>query len=345
VKINFTAVALVASLAFGPAAAVAADISGAGATFPYPIYAKWAEAYKAATGNGLNYQSIGSGGGIKLITERTVTFGASDKPLKAEELAKAGDVIQWPMVMGGIVPVVNLDGIAAGDLTLDGPTLAKIMMGDIKTWDDAAIKKLNPNAKLPSAGIAVVLRSDGSGTTFNFTTYLSQVSEDWKSKVGAATSVEWPTGLGAKGNEGVANNVQQTKGSIGYVETAYAKQNKLTTTKMINAAGKTVEASAASVQAAAANADWAKAPGFYLVITNQPGDASWPISASTFILMPKKVKDGAAASEALKFFTWAYANGDKAAGELDYVPMPANVKDMVKKTWSSVTTDDGKPIM
>jgi phosphate transport system substrate-binding protein len=345
VKLQISAIALVASLAFGSAAALAADISGAGATFPFPIYAKWAEAYKAATGDGLNYQSIGSGGGIKLITERTVTFGASDKPLKVDELAKGGDLIQWPMVMGGIVPVVNIDGVKAGDLTLDGPTLAKIMMGDIKTWDDAAIKALNPNAKLPSTGIAVVHRSDGSGTTFNFTNYLSQVSPDWKSKVGAAASVEWPTGVGAKGNEGVANNVQQSKNSIGYVETAYAKQNKLTTTKMVNAAGKVVEASAASVQAAAANADWAKAPGFYLVITNQPGDASWPLSASTFILMPKKVKDGAAASEALKFFAWAYENGDKAAGELDYVPMPANVKDMVKKTWSEITTEDGKPIM
>ena len=344
-RISISAAALAACLVVGATAAIGADISGAGATFPFPIYAKWAAAYKTATGNGLNYQSIGSGGGIKLITERTVTFGASDKPLKADELAKAGDVIQWPMVMGSIVPVVNIDGVAAGDLTLDGPTLANIFLGNIKTWDDAAIKKLNPNAKLPSAGIAVVERSDGSGTTFNFTDYLSKVSSDWKDKVGSATSVQWPTGIGAKGNEGVANNVQQTKNSIGYVETAYAKQNKLTTTKMINAAGKTVEANAESVQAAAAGADWANAPGFYLIITNQSGEKAWPISASTFIIMPKKVKDAAAAAEALKFFAWAYAKGDAAAGELDYVPMPANVKDLVKKTWSQITTEDGKPVM
>ena len=344
-KSNFSAIALAATIVMGTGAALAADISGAGATFPFPIYAKWADSYKKETGNGLNYQSIGSGGGIKLITERTVTFGASDKPLKDEERAKAGDVIQWPMVMGGIVPVVNLDGIAAGDLTLDGPTLANIFLGTIKTWDDAAIKKLNPNAKLPSTAIAVVHRADGSGTTFNFTDYLSKVSPDWKSKVGSATSVEWPNGLGAKGNEGVANNVQQTKGAIGYVETAYAKQNKLTTTKMINAAGKVVEANAESVQAAAASADWAKAPGFYLIITNQPGDKSWPISASTFIIMPKKVKDAAAAAEALKFFSWAYEKGDAAAGQLDYVPMPASVKDLVKKTWAQIMTEDGKPVM
>jgi phosphate transport system substrate-binding protein len=345
VRITFSAAALGACLVVGATAAIAADISGAGATFPFPIYAKWAAAYKTDTGNGLNYQSIGSGGGIKLITERTVTFGASDKPLNEAERAKAGDVIQWPMIMGGIVPVVNLDGIAAGDLTLDGPTLANIFLGKITSWDDAAIKMLNPNVKLPSAGIAVVERSDGSGTTFNFTDYLSKVSPDWKDNVGSATSVQWPTGIGAKGNEGVANNVQQTKNSIGYVEFAYAKQNKLTTTKMVNAAGKTVEATAQSVQAAAANADWASAPGFYLIITNQPGDKSWPISASTFIIMPKKVKDGAAAAAALKFFAWAYDKGDAAAGELDYVPMPAPVKDLVKKTWSAIATEDGKPVM
>jgi phosphate transport system substrate-binding protein len=327
------------------AAALAAAITGAGATFPYPIYAKWAEAYKAATGNGLNYQSIGSGGGIKMITERTVTFGASDKPLTEAELTKGGDLIQWPMVMGGIVPVVNIDGVKSGDITLDGATLANIYLGTIKKWDDAAIKKLNPNAKLPSTDIAVVHRSDGSGTTFNFTDYLSKVSADWKSNVGSATSVEWPVGIGAKGNEGVANNVQQTKNSIGYVETAYAHKTGLTTTKMVNAAGKVVDANGDSVQAAAANADWTKAPGFYLIITNEPGDATWPISASTFILMPKKVKDGAAAAEALKFFSWAYDKGDDAAKSLDYVPMPGSVKDLVKKTWSDIKTEDGKSIM
>ncbi len=323
----------------------AADISGAGATFPYPIYAKWADTYKKETGIGLNYQSIGSGGGIKQITARTVTFGASDKPLKPEELAKGGDLMQWPMVMGGIVPVVNIDGIASNQIVLDGDTLAKIFLGEIKSWDDPAIKKLNPDAKLPNAGIAVVHRSDGSGTTFNFTNYLSKVSADWKSKVGSDASVEWPVGLGAKGNEGVANNVQQTKNSIGYVETAYAKQNKMTQAKMINKAGKAVVADGASVQAAAANADWAKAPGFYLIITDQPGDASWPISASTFILMPTKVKDTAAAKEALKFFKWAYANGDDAASSLDYVPMPDSVVKLVESKWKDIKGPDGNPAM
>jgi phosphate transport system substrate-binding protein len=324
--------------------AVAADISGAGATFPYPIYAKWADAYKKETGNGLNYQSIGSGGGIKQITARTVTFGASDVPLNAKELADGGNLMQFPMIMGGIVPIINVDGIASGDLTLDGDTLAKIFLGEVKTWDDAAIKKLNPNAKLPSAAILVVHRSDGSGTTFNFTNYLAKVSKAWADKVGSKTAVEWPTGIGAKGNEGVANNVQQTKGSIGYVETAYAKQNKMTTAKMINKDGKAVEANAASVQAAAAGADWAKSDGFYMIITDQPGAASWPISASTFILMPKEAKDGAAASEALKFFAWAYKNGDASAAELDYVSMPASVKELVMSKWSDMKGADGKAV-
>ena len=259
------------SVAVASAPAQAADISGAGATFPYPIYAKWADSYKKDTGNGLNYQSIGSGGGIKQITARTVTFGATDKPLTDKERTAGGDLMQWPMVMGGIVPVVNLDGVKANDLVLDGATLAKIFLGEIKTWDDAAIKTLNPAAKLPSDAIVVVHRSDGSGTTFNFTDYLAKVSPDWKSKVGSATSVEWPAGIGAKGNEGVANNVQQAKNSIGYVETAYAKQNKLTTTKMVNKDGKTVEANGETVQAAAANADWEHADGFYLIITDQAG--------------------------------------------------------------------------
>ncbi len=328
----------------GATLAVAADISGAGATFPYPIYAKWADAYKKETGNGLNYQSIGSGGGIKQITARTVTFGASDVPLNAKELADGGNLMQFPMVMGGIVPIINVEGIASGDLTLDGDTLAKIFLGEVKTWDDAAIKKLNPNAKLPSAAILVVHRSDGSGTTFNFTNYLAKVSKTWADKVGSKTAVEWPTGIGAKGNEGVANNVQQTKGSIGYVETAYAKQNKMTTTKMMNKDGKAVEASAASVQAAAAGADWAKSDGFYMIITEQPGAAAWPISASTFILMPKEAKDAAAASEALKFFAWAYKNGDKSADELDYVAMPASVKDLVMSKWADMKGADGKAI-
>jgi phosphate transport system substrate-binding protein len=250
------------------------------------------------------------------------------------------------MVMGGIVPVVDLDGITPGELTLDGPALAKIFMGEIKTWDDPAIKKLNPSVQLPSAAIAVVHRSDGSGTTFNFTNYLSKVSADWKSKVGENTSVEWPAGIGAKGNEGVANNVMQTKASIGYVEFAYAKQNKLTFTKMVNKEGKTVEPTMASFQAAAANADWANAPGFYQILTDQPGAASWPITAATFILMQNKPQDPAAAKEALKFFEWAYAKGGKMAEELDYIPLPDNVVTLVKKTWAAdIKGADGKPLM
>ena len=250
--------------------AVAIDISGAGATFPYPIYAKWADAYKKETGIGLNYQSIGSGGGIKQITAKTVTFGASDMPLKAEQLEKDG-LVQFPTVMGGVVPVINVEGIKPGDIMLDGATLGKIFLGEIKTWNDPAIQKLNPSVKLPAQPIVVVHRSDGSGTTFLFTDYLSKVSADWKSKVGANTAVEWPVGIGAKGNEGVANNVAQTKGSIGYVEYAYAKQNKLTNTKLINKDGKAVAPTAESFMAAAANANWEGTPGFGVVLTNEPG--------------------------------------------------------------------------
>jgi phosphate transport system substrate-binding protein len=323
--------------------ALALDISGAGATFPYPIYAKWAETYKKETGNGLNYQSIGSGGGIKQIKARTVTFGATDQPLKSDDL-EAANLIQWPQVIGGIVPVVNLDGVNPGDLTLDGPAIAKIFLGEIKSWDDPAIKKLNPKAKLAATPIVVVHRSDGSGTTFNFTNYLSKVSEDWKSKVGENSAVEWPTGIGAKGNEGVANNVANTKGAIGYVEYAYAKQNKLTHTKLINAAGKVVAPGTESFQAAAASADWAKAPGFYQIITNEPGAKSWPISAATFILLPKDSKDEAATAEALKFFGWAFANGAKQAEELDYIPMPKPVVELIKKSWATVKGADGKPL-
>ena len=326
------------------ASAFAADISGAGATFPYPVYAKWAEAYKKETGNGLNYQSIGSGGGIKQITARTVTFGASDRPLKPEALDKAG-LIQFPTVMGGIVPVVNLDGVKSGDLVLDGPTLARIYLGEIKTWDDAAIRKLNPEAKLPSQAIALVHRSDGSGTTFIFTNYLSKVSADWKSKVGNSTAVEWPAGIGAKGNEGVANNVKQTRGSIGYVETAYAKQNKLTTTRLVNKSGKPVAASPETIAAAAAGADWAHAPGFYMILTDEAGDKAWPIAGATFILLPKQPKVAADAAVALNFFAWAYKNGDAMAADLDYVPMPDSVVKTIEQTWAKEVKDaDGKPI-
>jgi phosphate transport system substrate-binding protein len=324
--------------------AAAGDISGAGATFPYPIYAKWADAYKKQTNIGLNYQSIGSGGGIKQIQAKTVTFGASDMPLKPEDLKKDG-LIQFPTVIGGDIPVVNLDGIKPGDLKLDGDTLAKIFLGQITKWDDPAIKKLNPTAKLPSQAIVVVHRSDGSGTTFIWTDYLSKVSADWKSKVGANTSVEWPVGIGAKGNEGVAQNVSQTKGAMGYVEYAYAKQNKLTSVNMINKDGKTVVPNAAAFQAAAAHADWEKADGFYVILTDQTGPESWPIAGATFILIHKVPQDAVAAGEALKFFDWAYAKGGTMAEDLDYVPMPAKVVAAIKKVWSTEIKDSGgKPI-
>jgi phosphate transport system substrate-binding protein len=342
---NFTRIALAtAVLALSSAAANAIDISGAGATFPYPIYAKWADAYKKETGNGLNYQSIGSGGGIKQIKAKTVTFGASDAPLPGKELDESG-LAQFPMVMGAIVPVVNLEGVKPGDLTLDGPTIARIYLGEIKKWDDPAIAKLNPKAKLPSQAIVPVRRSDGSGTTYNFVYYLADISPEWKAKVGVNTSVQWPIGIGAKGNEGVANNVANTKGSIGYVEYAYAKQNKLTHTNMINKAGKTVAPSSATFQAAAANADWKSQPGYGVILANQPGDQSWPMTAATWILIYKKPQDMAATAEALKFFAWSYAKGDKMAEELDYVPMPSNVVSDIQKMWSADIKDAaGKPL-
>ena len=323
---------LIAAASTFPAAAL--DISGAGATFPYPIYAKWADAYKKETGNGMNYQSIGSGGGIKQIQAKTVTFGASDMPLKAEQLQKDG-LIQFPTVMGGVVPVVNIEGIKPGEVVLDGPTLAKIFFGEIKSWNDAAIQKLNASAKLPNQPIVVVHRSDGSGTTFLFTDYLSKASPDWKDKVGANTAVEWPTGIGAKGNEGVANNVAQTKGAIGYVEYAYAKQNKLSHTRIINKDGKTVEPTAASFQAAAAGANWEGTPGFGVILTDQAGAGAWPIAGATFILIHKEPRDKAASAEAIKFFDWAFAKGGKMAEELDYVPMPDKVVDAVRKVWAA----------
>jgi len=325
--------------------AFAADISGAGATFPYPIYAKWADAYKKETGIGLNYQSIGSGGGIKQIAAKTVTFGASDMPLEPKDLDKDG-LIQFPTVMGGVVPVVNLPGIQPGQMTLDGPTVAKIYLGEIKKWDDPAIKKLNAGVNLPSTAIAVVHRSDGSGTTFIWTDYLSKASPDWKSKVGSNTSVEWPVGLGAKGNEGVANQTTQTRGAIGYVEYAYVKQNKMTFTKMINKAGKPVSPTAAAFQAAAAGADWAGTPGFRVILTDEPGDASWPIAGATFILIHKQPSDPAATALALKFFAWAYEKGGQMAESLDYVPMPTNVVSAVRKVWTDQIKDSsGKPVL
>ena len=322
----------------------AIDISGAGATFPYPIYAKWADAYKKETGNGLNYQSIGSGGGIKQIKAKTVTFGASDAPLPGKELDESG-LAQFPAVMGAIVPVVNLEGIKPGELTLDGPTIARIYLGEIKSWDDAAIAKLNPNTKLPKQAIVPVRRSDGSGTTYNFAYYLAEISPEWKAKVGVNTALQWPVGIGAKGNEGVAGNVAQTKGSIGYVEYAYAKQNKLLHTKMINKAGKTVEPNSATFQAAAANADWNSQPGYGVILANQPGDQSWPMTAATWILLYKKPVDAAATAEALRFFAWSFAKGDKMAEELDYVPMPDKVVNDIQKMWSAEIKDaGGKPL-
>jgi len=340
---------LAGGVAMGLAAALlipvaqAADISGAGATFPYPVYAKWADAYKKETGIGLNYQSIGSGGGIKQIKAKTVTFGASDMPLKPDDLEKSG-LLQFPMIMGGVVPVVNLEGIKPGEITLDGPTLASIFAGEITKWDDAKIKALNASVNLPSKAIAVVHRSDGSGTTFLFTNYLSTVSPTWASKVGANSSVEWPVGLGAKGNEGVAGQTKQTDGAIGYVEFAYAKQNKMTYTKMVNKDGKAIEPSIESFQAAAGNADWANAKGFYLVLTDEPGAASWPISGASFILVHKKPDSAPAVLTALHFFDWAYKKGDKMAEELAYVPVPDSVVDLVRKQWAEITDPGGKPI-
>jgi phosphate transport system substrate-binding protein len=330
--------------AFSLSVASAADISGAGATFPYPIYAKWADAYKTETGIGLNYQSIGSGGGIKQIEAKTVTFGATDAPLGAADLDKFG-LLQFPMVMGGIVPVVNIDGIKPGDIVLDGTTLADIFLGKITKWDDPTLAKLNPGVKLPSTAIAVVHRSDGSGTTFNFTYYLGAVSPAWKDGVGVDKSVEWPVGLGAKGNEGVAANVQQTAGSIGYVEYAYAVQNKMTYTDLINKDGHKVAPTSAAFAAAAVSADWKGTPGYGVILANQAGAATWPITAATFILVYKKPDDAAATGEALKFFHWAYAKGDQMADELAYIPMPDGVVNDVEAAWASeIVGPDGKPI-
>ena len=323
------------ALAASLTSAMAADISGAGATFPYPLYAKWADTYKKQTGIGLNYQSIGSGGGIKQIQAKTVTFGATDAPLSGADLEKWG-LVQFPMVMGGIVPVVNIDGINPAQMVLDGPTLANIYLGKITKWDDAALKALNPSLKLPSSAIIVIRRSDGSGTTFNFAHYLAKVSEDWKKNVGVSTALEWPVGIGAKGNEGVANNVMQANGSIGYVEFAYAKQNGLAYTKMVNASGKTVTPSLASFQAGAVSADWNSEPGFAVILSNPAGATAWPMTASTWILMYREAQDAEASATAVKFFKWAFASGDKMAMDLDYVPMPDNVVNSVSKVLAEI---------
>jgi phosphate transport system substrate-binding protein len=339
----FVSIAVAASAAFA-VSAQAADITGAGATFPYPIYAKWAEMYKKASGNGLNYQSVGSGAGIKQIKAKTVDFGASDMPLAADELNKEG-LFQFPAIMGGVVPVVNLDGIAPGQLKLTGPVVADIYLGKVTKWNDPAIAALNPGVKLPATDITVVHRADGSGTSFLFTDYLSKSSPEFKSKVGAGTAVKWATGVGGKGNEGVAANVQRIKGSIGYVEWAYAKKNKMSHTQLKNRDGSFLQPDDDAFKAAAANADWAKAPGFAVVLTDQPGKASWPITGASYILMHKVQADAAKGKEVLKFFDWAYKNGGAAATELDYVPMPATVTSLVESQWKANLKDaSGKAI-
>jgi len=340
---KFLAVAASATMAFSSVSA--ADITGAGATFPYPIYAKWAEAYKAATGTGLNYQSIGSGGGIKQIKAKTVDFGASDMPLPAEDLAKDG-LTQFPAIMGGVVPVVHLDGIAPGQLKLTGPVLADIYLGKITKWVAPEIAALNPGVKLPTTDITVVHRSDGSGTTFLWTDYLSKTSPAFKSTVGAGTAVKWPAGVGGKGNEGVAANVQRIKGSIGYVEYAYAKKNKIAHAQMKNHDGQFVQPNDESFKAAAAGADWAKTPGMAVVLTDQPGKTSWPVTGASFILMHKVQADAAKAKEVLKFFDWAYKNGGAMATELDYVAMPAPVvKQINDVVWKGQLKDgSGKAV-
>ena len=335
--------ALALGLAAAPVAWAAANITGAGATFPYPLYSKWAEAYKAKTGVGMNYQSIGSGGGIKQIIARTVDFGASDAPLQTVDLERNG-LIQFPMVMGGVVPVYNIEGIKPGALRLTGSVLADIYLGKITKWNAPAIAALNQGVKLPVQDITVVARSDGSGTTFIFTNYLAKVSADWKNKAGNNTSVKWPAGVTGKGNEGVAAYVQRLSGSIGYVEYAYAIQNKMSYVLLQNKDGVFVGPNEKTFRAAAANAQWDKAPGFYQILTEQSGKDSWPITGATFILMHQKQEKPENALIALKFFDWAYESGDQMALALDYIPMPDNVVKLVKAEWKKIQNAAGKPV-
>jgi phosphate transport system substrate-binding protein len=333
-----------AGVAVTMATAMAADITGAGATFPYPIYSKWAEAYKAKTGVGLNYQSIGSGGGIKQIKAKTVDFGASDMPLSPEDLSEAG-LMQFPAIMGGVVPIVNLEGVQPGQLKMTGDVLANIYLGKITKWNDAQITALNPGVKLPGDDITVVHRSDGSGTSFLWTDFLSKTSPAFKSEVGSGTAVKWPAGVGGKGNEGVAANVQRIKGSIGYVEYAYAKKNKMSYTQLKNRDGQFVQPDDETFKAAAAGADWAKTPGMQVILTNQAGKSSWPITGASFILMHKSQANAESAKEVLKFFDWAYKNGGADATELDYVAMPASVVKLVQESWKANLKDaSGKAI-
>jgi phosphate transport system substrate-binding protein len=333
-----------AALALGAAGAAKADISGAGATFPAPVYAKWAEAYKAQTHIQLNYQAIGSGGGIKQIEAKTVDFGASDKPLKPDVLASNG-LMQFPTVVGGVVPIMNLPGIKPGQIRMTGSVLADIYLGVVRKWNDPELAALNRGVPLPNLPITVVHRSDGSGTSFLFTTYLSMKNPNWASKVGGNDSVQWPTGLGGKGNDGVAAFVKQTLGSIGYVEYAYAKQNHMTYALMQNKQGAFVPPDANNFAAAAAHGDWSKAPGFYLLLLDQPGPASWPITGATFILMHTQQTNADTGASVLKFFDWDYKNGDAAAAGLDYVTLPPPVKAMVRKAWATqIKGPNGQPV-
>ena len=334
-----------ATLTIGAAASAnAADLSGAGATFPAPVYAKWAETYRAQTQIGLNYQAIGSGGGIKQIKAKTVDFGASDKPLKPEDLAAAG-LFQFPTVVGGVVPVMNLPGIKPGQVKLSGALLGDIYLGAVAKWNDPKIKALNPSVPLPNLPITVVHRSDGSGTSFLFTSYLALKNPTWASKVGGSDAVQWPTGLGGKGNDGVSAFVRQTIGSIGYVEYAYAKQNRMTYALLQNKQGAFVPPDANNFAAAASHGDWSKAPGFYLLLLDQPGAASWPITGATFILVYKQQANAETGASVLKFFDWAYKNGDPAAVALDYVPLPLPVKSMVRKAWvANIKGPNGQPV-
>ena len=317
--------------------AFAAEITGAGASFPFPIYAKWAAVYKGQSGTSLNYQSIGSGGGIAQIKAKTVAFGATDKPLTPKELAAAG-LTQFPTVIGGVVPVINVPGVKPGQVTLDGATLAAIFQGKVARWDAPEIKKLNPGVALPSKAITVVHRSDGSGTTFQFASYLARISADWKNNVGADTAIDWPTGIGAKGNEGVAGNVAQISGAIGYVEYAYAKQNHLSHVKMLNKEGKVTEPTVEAFRAAAAGADWEGAAknNFYVILVDQPGAASWPITATTYILVYKNPPDQTATADTLKFFKWGFEKGDQLALGLDYVPLPENAVKAIEASWKGI---------
>ena len=336
-RISFVRQAFVAVALMSSPLAMAAEITGAGASFPAPVYAKWAEAYQKATNSRVNYQSIGSSGGVRQIRAKTVDFGASDAPLTPDELAKDG-LVQFPTVIGGVVPVVNIPGVKPGQIRLNGQVLGDIYLGKITKWNDKAVVDLNPGVQLPNQDIGVVRRADGSGTTFIFTNYLSKVNAEWKQKVGEGTAVQWPVGLGGKGNEGVAAFVQRLPGSIGYVEYAYAKQNKLSHTLMQNAAGNVVAPDDSAFKAAAAGAEWTKS-GFYEILTNMPGKESWPITGATFILVHKSPEKPQQVAEVLKFFDWAFANGDKLAADLDYVPLPDTVVKQIQSSWSSNIKD------